>query len=170
MYAITLPKEVLHKAGVKIKVDDSEQRTSGWKFNFWEMKIRLYSVTVSFAYLLYVGPRDVANRSVVVSRRDVPGKPGKDLGISMEPSVLVSHVKSSLEDIQAPLLQRATSFRDSNIADVNSYEELKEVITEGKWARGPWSASDAEELKVNEETGATLRCYPFEQPQGFHDW
>lgn len=58
----------------------------------------------------------------------------------------------------------------SNIADVNSYEELKEVITEGKWARGPWSASDAEELKVNEETGATLRCYPFEQPQGFHDW
>ncbi|URE14222.1 hypothetical protein MUK42_10412 [Musa troglodytarum] len=169
----TLLKEVLHKAGVKIKVDDSEQRTSGWKFNFWEMKIRLYSVT-GVPLKLEVGPRDVANRSVVVSRRDVPGKPGKDLGISMEPSVLVSHVKSSLEDIQAPLLQRATSFRDrclySNIADVNSYEELKEVITEGKWARGPWSASDAEELKVNEETGATLRCYPFEQPQGFHDW
>lgn len=39
----------------------------------------------------------------MVSRRDVPGKPGKDLGISMEPSVLVSHVKSRLEDIQASL-------------------------------------------------------------------
>ncbi|CAD5187767.1 unnamed protein product [Musa acuminata subsp. malaccensis] len=147
MDAITLLKEVLHKAGVKIKVDDSEQRTPGWKFNFWEMKVRLL---LSFAYLLYVGPHDVANWSVVVSRRDVPGKPGKDLGISMEPSVLVSHVKSRLEDIQASLLQRATSFRDSNFADVNSYEVLKEVITEGKWARGPWSASDAEELKVNE--------------------
>ena len=37
----TLLKEVLHKTGVKIKVDDSEQRTPGWKFNFWEMKVRL---------------------------------------------------------------------------------------------------------------------------------
>ncbi|CAL9772936.1 unnamed protein product [Musa acuminata subsp. burmannicoides] len=141
--------EVLHKAGVKIKVDDSEQRTPGWKFNFWEMKVRLL-LSDSIICLFVVGPRDVANRSVVVSRRDVPGKPGKDLGISMEPSVLVSHVNSRLEDIQASLLQRATSFRDSNIADVNSYEVLKEVITEGKWARGPWSVSDAEELKVNE--------------------
>lgn len=28
----------------------------------------------------------------------------------------------------------------SNIVDVSSYEELKEAIAEGKWARGPWSA------------------------------
>ena len=26
--------------------------------------------------------------------------------------------------------------------------------------------SDAEELKVKEETGATIRCFPFDQPQG----
>lgn len=25
--------------------------------------------------------------------------------------------------------------------------------------------SDEDELKVKEETGATIRCYPFEQPQ-----
>lgn len=59
-----------------------------------------------------VGPRDVANRTVVISRRDVPGKPGKDFGISMDPSVLIAHVKSRLEDIQASLLERATLFRD----------------------------------------------------------
>jgi hypothetical protein len=28
----------------------------------------------------------------------------------------------------------------SNIVDVSSYGELKEAISEGKWARGPWSA------------------------------
>lgn len=27
-----------------------------------------------------------------------------------------------------------------NIVDVNSYNELKAAISEGKWARGPWSA------------------------------
>lgn len=26
--------------------------------------------------------------------------------------------------------------------------------------------SDADELRIKEETGATIRCFPFEQPQG----
>lgn len=32
-------KEILHSSGVKVKLDDSEQKTPGWKFNFWEMKV-----------------------------------------------------------------------------------------------------------------------------------
>lgn len=32
-------KEVLQKSGIKVKLDDSDQRTPGWKFNFWEMKV-----------------------------------------------------------------------------------------------------------------------------------
>lgn len=32
-------KEVLTSAGIKVKLDDTEQRTPGWKFNFWEMKV-----------------------------------------------------------------------------------------------------------------------------------
>lgn len=35
----------------------------------------------------------------------------------------------------------------------------------GKWARGPWSGSDEDETRVKEETQATLRCFPFDQPQ-----
>ncbi|XP_039131465.1 proline--tRNA ligase, chloroplastic/mitochondrial [Dioscorea cayenensis subsp. rotundata] len=149
---------ILKTAGIKVKVDDSEQRTPGWKYNFWEMK--------GVPLRIEIGPRDVANASVVISRRDIPGKPGKDFGVSVEPSSLVGHVKNRLEEIQTSFLQRATSFRDGNIIDVKSYEELKAVISEGKWARGPWSASDADELKVKEETGATIRCFPFEQPEG----
>lgn len=29
----------LRTAGIKVKLDNSEQRTPGWKFNFWEMKV-----------------------------------------------------------------------------------------------------------------------------------
>ncbi|PON97002.1 Proline-tRNA ligase, class IIa, archaeal-type [Trema orientale] len=151
-------KELLQTAGIKVKLDDSEQRTPGWKFNFWEMK--------GVPLRIEIGPRDVSSRSVVISRRDVPGKQGKVFGISMEPSILEAYVKDKLDEIQSSLLGRATSFRDSNIVDVTSYDELKVAISEGKWARGPWSASDADELKVKEETGATIRCFPFEQPQG----
>ncbi|KAH6828191.1 Class II aaRS and biotin synthetases superfamily protein [Perilla frutescens var. hirtella] len=156
--AASTAKEALQAAGIKVKIDDSEQRTPGWKFNFWEMK--------GVPLRIEVGPRDVSNGSVVVSRRDIPGKQGKVFGISMESSTLVAYVKGKLDEIQSSLLERAKTFRDGNIVDVSSYSELKEAIAQGKWARGPWSASDSEELKVKEETGATIRCFPFEQPEG----
>ncbi|EYU19574.1 hypothetical protein ABFS82_06G107200 [Erythranthe guttata] len=156
--AASTVKETLQAAGIRVKVDDSEQRTPGWKFNFWEMK--------GVPLRIEIGPRDVSSGSVVVSRRDIPGKQGKVFGISMESSTLVAYVKGKLDEVQSALLEKATSFRDSNIVDVCSYNELKEAIAQGKWARGPWSASDKEELKVKEETGATIRCFPFEQPQG----
>lgn len=35
-------KETLQAAGIRVKVDDSEQRTPGWKYNFWEMKVCLF--------------------------------------------------------------------------------------------------------------------------------
>lgn len=34
-------KETLQAAGIRVKVDDSELRTPGWKYNFWEMKVCL---------------------------------------------------------------------------------------------------------------------------------
>ncbi|KAF3320222.1 proline--tRNA ligase-like protein [Carex littledalei] len=156
--AATTVHNTLTEAGIRVELDKSNQETPGWKFNFWEMK--------GVPLRLEIGPRDVTNKSVVVSRRTVPGKVGKEFGVSMEASTLVNYVKSRLEEIQDVLLQRAISFRDSNIVDVSSYGELKEAIAEGKWARGPWSASAAEELKVKKETSATLRCFPFEQPEG----
>lgn len=72
---------------------------------------------------LEIGPRDVANGSVVISRRDVPGKEGKLFGISMEGSILVAYVKGKLAAVQSALLERAISFRDRCISiffhDVN---------------------------------------------------
>lgn len=31
--------KILKEAGIRVKVDDSETRTPGWKFNFYEMKV-----------------------------------------------------------------------------------------------------------------------------------
>ena len=36
-------KEALQTAGIKVKVDGTEQKTPGWKYNFWEMKVHPYS-------------------------------------------------------------------------------------------------------------------------------
>lgn len=54
----------------------------------------------------------MSSGSVVISRRDIPGKQGKVFGISMEPSILEAYVKDKLDEIQSSLLERAIAFRD----------------------------------------------------------
>ncbi|KAF6149440.1 hypothetical protein GIB67_016978 [Kingdonia uniflora] len=127
-------EKVLKTAGIKVKLDASDQRTPGWKFNFWEMK--------GVPLRIEIGPRDVSSGTLVISRRDVPGKQGKVFGISMEPSTLEAYIRDKLDEIQLSLLEKAKIFRDGNIVDVSSYDELKSAIAQGKWARGPWSGSD----------------------------
>ncbi|CAL8127466.1 unnamed protein product [Prunus armeniaca] len=126
-------KEALQAAGIEVKLDESDQRSPGWKFNFWEMKKAGGGVFNAVAmqlirYLLF-------------------GSVFHLVGILVE------------------ALTIRMSFC-SNIVDVSSYDELKVAISQGKWARGPWSASNEDELKVKEETGAMIRCFPFEQPFG----
>jgi prolyl-tRNA synthetase len=104
MEAVSSVQNTLKEAGIRVKVDDSELRTPGWKFNFYEMK--------GVPIRLEIGPRDVTNKSVVISRRDIPGKQGKEFGVSMDPSILVDHIKGRLVEIQASLLQKAIAFRD----------------------------------------------------------
>ncbi|KAG0597534.1 hypothetical protein M758_12G002600 [Ceratodon purpureus] len=157
MAAAVKTESILKSAGVRVKLDATDQKTPGWKYNFWEMK--------GVPIRIEIGPRDVAENVVVVARRDVPGKEGKQFGVSMEEGRLLECIETRLEEIQESLLARSTAFRDSNIVDVSSYEELKEAIKEGMWARGPWAGSDADEAQVKEETGATIRCFPFDQPQ-----
>eukprot|EP00899_Mesostigma_viride_P000109 jgi/Mesvir1/10099/Mv06972-RA.1 len=148
----------LAEGSVRVKLDADEKRTPGWKYNFWEMK--------GVPLRVEIGPRDVASNVVVTARRDMPGKEGKEMGVPMESAPLLAHVRSRLDAIQATYLQQAIAFRDSNIVDVTTYDELKAVIADGKWARCGWAASDADELRIKEETMATIRCFPFDQPKG----
>jgi len=74
-------------------------------------------------------------------------------------------VSGLLTEIQDSLLKRATEFRDANIHDPKSYEELKEVVNNG-WAFSYWCGNKDCEAKVKEDTKATARCIPLEgQPE-----
>ncbi len=144
----------LRKAGIRVHIDDRDE-TPGFKFNDWEMR----GVPVR----LEVGPKDVQNAKAVLARRDVPGKEGKLFTLQ---EGLVETVKTLLNDIHENMLKQAAEFRDANIHDVANYDEFKRVIEEGGWARGWWAGSNEDERAVKEETGATLRCFPLDQPGG----
>ena len=146
-------------AGLRVKVDDTQGKTPGWKFAHWEMK----GVPVR----VEVGPRDLAAGACVLVRRDAPRGNNKLLGVPLTDSPsFVAALTGLLDDVQASMLAQATAFRDERIVDVSSLDDLRTAVTDGKWARGWWAGSDADETRVKEETGATLRCYTFEQPGG----
>lgn len=109
-----------------------------------------------------IGPRDLENRKVLLSRRDIGGKAGKRV---VSQDACLSTVTNLLADIQRNLFEQARRFRDENVLDVRDYDELRQVI-EGNlgWARGWWAGSEKDELRIQQETGATIRCFPLEQP------
>jgi prolyl-tRNA synthetase len=109
-----------------------------------------------------IGPKDVAKNSVALARRDRPGREGKQF-VSQEG--LAQTVQTLLDEVQAALLERARQFRDENTHDVDNYDDFKEVV-KTSFARVWWAGSDEDEERVQEETKATLRCFPLEQPGG----
>ncbi len=147
-------KRALVDVDIRVKIDDRDE-TPGFKFNDWEMR----GVPVR----MEIGPRDVANNAVVAGRRDIPGKEGKKV---LSQDNIAVQIRELLTDIQAGLLAQATAFRDANIHDVTSYDQLKQVVEAGGFARGWWSGDDAAEVSVKNETQATHRCYPLDQPGG----
>jgi prolyl-tRNA synthetase len=149
-----LSKELL-AANLRIHVDKREGQSPGFKYNDWEMR--------GVPLRMEVGPKDVANGTVALARRDVPGKEGKQF---VQQAGIAKTVQDLLDTIQANMLQQATAFRDANIHDVTSYDDLKTLMDKGGWARVWWAGSNEDEAKIKEETGATVRCIPFEQPGG----
>jgi prolyl-tRNA synthetase len=145
----------LKAAGIRLKVDDREGLSPGFKYNDWEMR----GVPVR----VEIGPKDVEKGSVAMARRDVPGREGKSF---VPQAGLAQAIGLLLSDIQESLLKRATAFRDSHIFDPKDFAELTEVVQNG-WAFSWWCGSTDCEGKVKEACKATTRCIPYEgQPGG----
>lgn len=152
--AVSHLKQTLIAAGIRVHVDNRDHLTPGFKFNDWELR----GVPVR----IEIGPRDVANNSVALARRDVPGREGKRF---VSQDGLAQTVQQLLDDIQANLLARATKFRDDNTHDVTNYDEFQTAVQTG-FAKGWWAGSNDDEQRVKEETKATIRCFPLKQPGG----
>jgi len=145
-------KVMAELSGFRVKIDDREQLTPGFKFNDWELR--------GVPLRIEIGPRDVRNERVVLARRDVPGRDGKsDLPLSE----LSRGAGEMLESIQTALFERAVAFREAHTAEPETYDELRRAVDEG-FASAWWCGSADCEAKVKAETTATVRCIPFEQP------
>jgi prolyl-tRNA synthetase len=144
----------LADAGVRVKMDEREGVSPGFKFNDWEMR--------GVPLRLELGPKDVAKSSVVLARRDRPGKEGKSF---VAQQGIAAAVTRQLEEIQQALCDRALAFRKANTVEAADYAELKKAVESG-FAFSWWCGGGDCEAKIKEETKATMRCIPIEQPGG----
>jgi prolyl-tRNA synthetase len=68
-----------------------------------------------------------------------------------------------LGEIQQSLLSRATKFRNDHTFNPSTYEEFQAAVEKG-FAFSWWCGGADCETKIKEDTKATARCIPFEQP------
>ena len=151
MEAVEGVRRELVDAGVRVHVDSREGLTPGFKFNDWEMR--------GVPLRMEIGPRDVESGTAILARRDVLGKDGKR---SVSQAGIARTISDLLVEIQDHMLVQATEFRDAHLHRANTYDELKEIVSDG-WALIPHCGSAECEAKIKEETKASSRCFPLEE-------
>lgn len=133
-------------------IDADETKSPGWKFAEWEVQ----GVPVR----IELGPKDLAKGVAVVARRDT----GEKAPIAF--TDIPAKVVDLLAEIQDGLFRRALEFRNQSVRDVNSYEEFKKVLDEkGGFVRAHWDGTIETERLIKEETKATIRCIPLNNPK-----
>jgi prolyl-tRNA synthetase len=147
--------EELEKAGLRVRLDQREGVTPGFKFNDWEMR--------GVPLRIEIGPRDVAAGEVVLARRDIAGPAGKSKAALTEVS---ARVAALLAEIQSNLYRQARAAMEANTHQLSSYAELAERMKGeggGGFADVYWCGRPECETKIREETRATCRAIPLKQ-------
>jgi len=137
----------LKKAGIKSQTDTRDLRP-GEKYYEWEKK----GVPVR----IELGPKDIADGSVVLVRRDTGEKTKTSF------ANIAETVKSLLQEIQSNLYTRALDYQKNKTKKVDGWDDFVKEINAGNFVSAHWSGEQAVEDKIKEETGATVRCVPFD--------
>lgn len=142
----------LKAKGISVKFDDDDQTRPGFKFAQYELE----GVPVRVA----IGPRDLTNGTAEVARRDTKEKQVAQL------DELETVVPALLDAIQANMFEKALKFREANTRKADTYEEFKRILDEeAGFVLAHYDGTSETEDKIKEETKATIRCIPLNNPQ-----
>lgn len=149
---ISSAKKIVSKfsSKIRVKVDEREGYTPGFKFNYWELR--------GIPLRIEIGPKDIEKKQAIVVRRDTGAK--VEIGLDG----LEKKVEALLEEIQHDLYKKAEAFLNANVHTVDTYEEFKKTLKEkGGIISAPWCGDQKCEDKIKEETGAKITNVPFKQ-------
>ena len=134
----------------RVKLDDRDQVSPGFKFNDWEMR----GVPVR----IELGPRDIENNKCIVVRRDTSEK------IEVSLNELQTKLNDILEEIQTNMfnmVKENTTKRTTIALNMDEFKHNLEV-NQG-YIKAMWCGDADCEEKIHDETGAKSRCIPFNE-------
>ena len=135
-----------------IAADFRDQRP-GEKHFEWEQR--------GVPFRLEVGPRDVDAGSFVLKGRI----DGSKTTVKLD-EVSPAWFAGKLDEAHRALFERAQKHRDEKTRRAESYDELKKLLADGGgFVRAHFQPDRASEARIKEETKATVRCVPFDQPK-----
>ena len=139
----------LEGRGVRVRLDDREEHSPGWKYAEWEMR--------GVPLRLEIGPRDVERGQVMLVRRDTREK------MAASRDGLPERVDELLGAIQQGLFDRAAAFRDEHTVRTADRAEFDAVL-EGRpgYVVAPWCGEAGCEARVKTATQATIRNLPLD--------
>ncbi|MGA3405299.1 MAG: proline--tRNA ligase [Candidatus Bathyarchaeia archaeon] len=146
--------ETLRTAGFRVRLDNREQYTPGWKFHDWELK--------GVPLRIEIGPRDVERNQVTLVRRDNFQK------VSVGDAAILDQTRKCFEEIQTDLFSKASANLAASIRQSDNYDQFKILLDkQGGFVRTCWCGKTECEDAIKAETGATIRTLPFQDESTF---
>jgi len=154
--AADLKSQHYHGRPVQVEIDDRD--IGGGKSWDWIKK--------GIPVRAEIGPRDIAEDSVFVGRRD---KPHRDkAGIKRDE--FVASIGTVLDDIQQTLYDRALAYRQAHTLEIDDKQAFYDYFTaantdkpeiHGGFVLAHWCGRDECEESIKEDLKVTIRCIPF---------
>ncbi|MEZ4527638.1 MAG: His/Gly/Thr/Pro-type tRNA ligase C-terminal domain-containing protein [Desulfobacterales bacterium] len=160
-YTQSIAKELretyYHHSRIRVEVDDRDTGGArGWDWIKKGIPVRVE-----------IGPRDMAENSVFMARRD---KSHKEKA-SVKREQFVKELPAILDEIQGNLYDRALKYRKENTRNIDDSKEFYAYFTpknaekpeiHGGFAFSHWCGSADCEAKIKEDLQVTIRCIPFD--------
>jgi prolyl-tRNA synthetase len=146
------PTQKAHLGGaLTVHIDLDDTKSPGWKFAEWEVQ--------GVPLRIELGPKDLAKGQAVMARRDT----GEKAFVPF--TEIPAKAIDLLQEIQDNLFKRALAFRNENVRQVDNYEDFKKVLDEkGGFVSAHWDGTGETEKRIKDETKATIRCIPLNNP------
>lgn len=151
-----LKAKTYHDRQVVVEIDEREiGGARGWD---WVKK--------GIPLRVEIGPRDIAQNSLFVGRRDQTPNEKK----AMVRDQFVAELTEILDEIQENIFQRARAYRKAHTVEIEDKKTFYDYFTpqdedkpeiHGGFAVSGWCGSEGCESKIKEDLAVTIRCIPF---------
>ena len=146
----------LADSGVRVELDDRDERNPGFKFNEWELK----GVPVR----VEIGPHEVEDGEVTIIHR-----PDGE-SITADRDNIGATIQEHFDEVYAKLYAAAEENLDDSVRKADSREEILGTLgRHGGYVKAPWCGDEECEEPIKEPLAAEIVMCPFDDEETVGD-